>query len=210
MSSFLFLYSSIPLAGLGWFFINNLNKWDKEITFYFKKKDLMVFASFLLFNNYLILYRIDGELSFLHVYTTFFVGYLYLSAWIDHYTMRVYRISNVFFCFSGLLLFLLYNPSFDEWLGIILYVIFVSVLTAKNMFGKGDSGIFISVALYLGCLNYSNFTITILLIHNVLSSIVFLIMNYKKLQVRAMKIKQETAFLPSIAIAAWIMMIFYI
>jgi len=209
MMNLLLFALSLLLAKLGYYILDKLSKIDDDLLFYVRLRDMIILAVFLFVTSLILLYKNQPQVTAQLIYILILFWYLYLVAWIDFYTMKVYRISSILFCLIGLINFICYVPSYERILGLIFYIVFLMVLSVKNMFGRGDIGIFISTSLILACLNYNEFTITILLLHNVLSTLVFIVVNRKHIHIKKIKMKKEIAFAPSIVIAAWIMTIIY-
>lgn len=197
------------LVGLAsYYLMYQLNKWDKDISFCFNKSDTFLFIGFLVITGILLLSKNNGQLSSMLLYALILFWFLYLTAWIDFHTMQVYRMFSVIFCIIGLVLFILEKPSSEKIVGLALYCIIILFFTFEKFFGKGDSGIFIAVAFFLSCLSYQELTLTLLLIHNVLTTLIFVILNIKDLQIKKMKMKKRTALAPGITIATWIMTVY--
>ncbi len=201
----LLAFLSTALSLLSYYLLYVMNQLDNELSFHFNRKDSILFTVFLFFSAILLMYKDQGLFTPHLIYSTIFLGYLYITAWIDFYTMRVYRIVCFIFCGVGLGSFIISKPSTETIFGIIIYFAFLFILSISNIFGLGDTWIYLSVSFYLVTLNYQEWTIIILLIHNVLSSFLFLSLNVKNLELKKMKMKNEIALAPSIGIATWIM-----
>lgn len=200
-------FVSLLMAAIGCYLLKKLEVCDNDSFFHFNRRDTIFFAIFLNISLIVLIHKNEKNLDFQLIYICFFFWHLYLTAWMDFHTMKVYRSSSVVICFLGMMNLIFQNPSMERIIGLILYIICMFVFAKKNLFGAGDSGIFMAVALCLASLEYQNFTITILLIHNIFSSVIFIILNARHIQFCKMKLKKEIAFAPSIAIAAWIMIV---
>lgn len=198
-------FLSLSLSALCFYTLKLLNKYDDDLSLHFTRKDSIPLFVFLFLTNLLFFCKNEGQLNFQLIYSIFFLSYLYMTAWIDFHTMKVYRMLGLLFCIIGLIAFLLSKPSLEHIIGLTLYISFLIILSIKNMFGLGDTWIFLCIALFLTCFKYQESTITILLIHNVLSSCLFLIFNLKYIHIKKMRMKKEVAFTPSIGIGAYIM-----
>ncbi len=135
--------------------------------------------------------------------------YLMSAAWIDWKTKRVYRAGSSCFIAAAVLFFIL-NRSTDsffvlERLSCIL--IFCLIVVIEGVFctmGWGDVLTFIGVFFWLGSFDYECMTLEVLAVYMLLANLLFLISNLRKFDWKHRRMKEETAFLPAMAVAALI------
>jgi Type IV leader peptidase family. len=195
---------SVILGMCGFYLLNKLTVYDSEVLFTFRWKDGILLTGLLIVTGILLLNKNHSYRSNLLFYSLFLFWYLYLAAWIDFYTMKIYRIFNLLFCTISCVFFLIQKPFTEQVIAIVIYIGFIQCLTAKQAFGKGDSGIFITVALFLGSFLKPEYTLIILMVHHMATILVFLIFNRKQIDFRKFKMKRAIPLAPSIAIATWV------
>ena len=98
MMNLLLLALSLLLARLGYYILNKLSKIDDDLSFYVRLKDMIILAVFLFVTSLILLYKNQPQVTAQLIYILILFWYLYLVAWIDFYTMKVYRISSILFC----------------------------------------------------------------------------------------------------------------
>lgn len=194
---------SAVLGMCGFYFLNKLTIFDSEVSLAFRWQDALLLTDFLIVTGILLLYKNHSHLSSLLFYSLFLFWYLYLTAWIDFYTMKVYRAFNLLFCAISCVFFLIQKPLTEQVIAIVIYIGWIQYLTSKGAFGKGDTGIFIAVALFLGSVSKPEYTLIVLLVHHMATIIIFMLFNMKQIDFRKFKMKRAIPLAPSITIATW-------
>ena len=187
--------------------IKFINKNDDDIEIDVKNKGLINTIIALSTTFLYLKYKVNMEF-----YMYFYISiYLIITAYIDYKTKNVYSIFNILTIFIGVL-FLFYQKSIEIDINItimcvIIYTIFVKVVGYLNLFGSGDTDIFIALSIFVSSLNMNIFPLVILLINMILSNLVLIITNINMLDIKKGKFKEEIAFAPSIAISTMILIL---
>ena len=134
-----------------------------------------------------------------------------IVGYIDYKTKNVYSIFNWLTIIIGIW-FLIYQKSIGIDISftivcVIIYIIFAKLIGYFNMFGDGDTDIFIATSIFVSSISLNTFPLVILLLNMILSNLVLIMFNIKLLDVRKMKFKEQIAFAPSIALSTFILIL---
>lgn len=184
-----------------------INKNDNESKIDVNKKGKIILIITLSTTLIYIKYRASVEF-YVYYYLTI---YLIIVGYIDYKTKNVYSIFNWLTIVIGIG-FLIYQKSIGidisfNVLCVIIYIIFAKFIGYFNMFGDGDTDIFIAISIFVSSVNLNIFPLVILLLNMILSNLVLIIFNIKLLDVRKMKFKEQLAFAPSIALSTFILIL---
>lgn len=184
--------------------IEFINKNDKENKINVNKKGIIILIITLSTTLIYMKYRENIEF-YVYFYLTI---YLIIVGYIDYKTKNVYSIFNLLTIAIGVC-FLIYQKSIGidisfTVLCVIIYIIFAKLIGYFNMFGDGDTDIFIATSMFISS---NTFPLVILLLNMILSNLVAIIFNIKLLDVRKMKFKEQIAFAPSIALSTFILIL---
>ncbi len=184
-----------------------INKNDNESKIDVNKKGKIILIITLSTTLIYIKYRASVEF-YVYYYLTI---YLIIVGYIDYKTKNVYSIFNWLTIVTGIG-FLIYQKSIGidisfTVLCVIIYIIFAKFIGYFNMFGDGDTDIFIAISIFVSSVNLNTFPLVILLLNMILSNLVLIIFNIKLLDVRKMKFKEQLAFAPSIALSTFILIL---
>lgn len=183
-------------------FINNN---DIENRIDVNKKGLMSFLIFL--STTLLYYKYNESMEF---YMYFYLSiYLAITGYIDYKTKNVYTILNYLTMIIGTL-YLIYqnNIGIDvkfTIICVIIYIIFIKLMGFFNLFGDGDTDIFIALAFFISNINFNTFPLVTLLINMVLSNMILIISNIRFVDIKRGRFKEERAFAPSIALSTMLL-----
>lgn len=187
--------------------IKFINRNDKEARIDVDNKGLMNIIIALSTTFLYCKYKLSVEF-YIYFYLTI---YLIIVGYIDYKTKNVYTIFNWLTIIIGAW-FLIYKKSIGIDVSfiiicVIIYIIFVKFIGYFNMFGDGDTDIFIAISIFVSSINLNTFPLVILLLNMILSNLVLIILNIKLLDVRKMKFKEQLAFAPSIALSTFILIL---
>lgn len=175
--------------------VSFINKNDKENRIDVNKKG--VIALIIALSTTLIYIKYRATVEF---YVYFYLSiYLIIVGYIDYKTKNVYSIFNWLTIIIGIW-FLIYQKSIGIDISftivcVIIYIIFAKLIGYFNMFGDGDTDIFIATSIFVSSINM------------ILSNLVLIMFNIKLLDVRKMKFKEQIAFAPSIALSTFILIL---
>ena len=141
---------------------------------------------------------------------SFGLYYLIFAAFIDHKTKRVFRIGSIGFILLSLLLFLSVK---DMWLyektERILWIMVFSTISIMQgtlgWMGWGDVLTYIGTFFFLSTLRYECMTLELLAVYILLANVIFLIFNIRNFDWKVKRMKNEVAFLPGMACAAFLL-----
>ncbi len=136
--------------------------------------------------------------------------YLIFAAFIDHKTQKVYRIGSIGFILLSMLLFLFVKDmsTYEKVERTICILIFsmISIMQGTlGWMGWGDVLTYVGVFFYLGSWNYSCMTLEVFAVYMLLANVLFLLGNIKKLDLKNKRLKEDAAFLPGMASAAFLL-----
>jgi len=142
------------------------------------------------------------------------ISYLLIAAYIDQKTKFVYRIGSIFFIGISMILFGVSvdftSPiTFERIFSILLASIAVILQGKANLMGWGDVLTYIGVFIYLASWEYAHFSLELMAIYMLLANLLFLLFNIRKVDWKKKKFKEEAAFLPGMAGALLIMLLWY-
>ena len=184
-----------------------INKNDKENRIDVNKKGII--ALIITLSTTLIYIKYKANVEF---YVYFYLSiYLIIVGYIDYKTKNVYSIFNWLTIMIGIW-FLIYQKSIGIDISftivcVIIYMIFAKLIGYFNMFGDGDTDIFIATSIFVSSISLNTFPLVILLLNMILSNLVLIMFNIKLLDVRKMKFKEQIAFAPSIALSTFILIL---
>ena len=179
--------------------VSFINKNDKE----------NIIALIITLSTTLIYIKYKANVEF---YVYFYLSiYLIIVGYIDYKTKNVYSIFNWLTIMIGIW-FLIYQKSIGIDISftivcVIIYMIFAKLIGYFNMFGDGDTDIFIATSIFVSSISLNTFPLVILLLNMILSNLVLIMFNIKLLDVRKMKFKEQIAFAPSIALSTFILIL---
>ncbi len=179
---------------------------DLECVLENKKEYGIYFLFSILTTLMYIKYGITLDLFFL----SFFLIYLIISAYIDKKTLTIYSFYNYLTTLIGIVYLLaklgtinITNIIFN----VIIFVCITIIASKLGAFKDGDTELFISISFFLYP-QYPNFALEIFLINIIISYIVVLILNFRRLdKTNFLKFKEPIAFAPSIAISTIILLL---
>jgi len=183
----------------------------------FSKDDIRIFSkSANLYISIVSMFLVDFMLCYIYkISAEYFVFsvlnlYLTLTAYIDNQTMNVYRLSNIIFGVLGVIL-LMFLPSEvgSQFIGALLYVAIILLMSLTGGMGKGDAFTLMTIIPYMMFLNLGNDFLIIMLIDTLIFCLLFIVINIRKLDLRTMKLKSKSALTPSIAIGTIIIILVY-
>lgn len=144
----------------------------------------------------------------IYVAFSFFSVYLMITVYIDLKTLYVYRIVNVLFFFFGIAMLVLLKVPIDQQLtGAFIYIVFVVLEAGIGGMGVGDALTLITGVPYMLLLNAGGTFLMMMLVHTLLTNVIFLLLNIKNINLKEMKFKVKAAFTPAIALATLIMVL---
>ncbi len=187
--------------------VSFINKNDKENRIDVNKKGII--ALIITLSTTLIYIKYKANVEF---YVYFYLSiYLIIVGYIDYKTKNVYSIFNWLTIMIGIW-FLIYQKSIGIDISftivcVIIYMIFAKLIGYFNMFGDGDTDIFIATSIFVSSISLNTFPLVILLLNMILSNLVLIMFNIKLLDVRKMKFKEQIAFAPSIALSTFILIL---
>lgn len=187
--------------------VSFINKNDKENRIDVNKKGIISLIITLSTTLIYIKYKTNVEF-----YVYFYLSiYLIIVGYIDYKTKNVYSIFNWLTIIIGIW-FLIYQKSIGIDISftivcVIIYIIFAKLIGYFNMFGDGDTDIFIATSIFVSSISLNTFPLVILLLNMILSNLVLIMFNIKLLDVRKMKFKEQIAFAPSIALSTFILIL---
>ena len=187
--------------------VSFINKNDKENRIDVIKKGII--ALIITLSTTLIYIKYKANVEF---YVYFYLSiYLIIVGYIDYKTKNVYSIFNWLTIMIGIW-FLIYQKSIGIDISftivcVIIYIIFAKLIGYFNMFGDGDTDIFIATSIFVSSISLNTFPLVILLLNMILSNLVLIMFNIKLLDVRKMKFKEQIAFAPSIALSTFILIL---
>lgn len=187
--------------------IKFINKNDEDIKIDVNNKGLI--NLFIALSTTLLYCKYKVNVDF---YMYFYISiYLIITGYIDYKTKNVYSIFNILTIIVGII-YLIYLKNIEVDINltiicVIIYTIFVKVIGYLNLFGDGDTDIFIALAIFISNINMNIFPLVILLVNMILSNVLLIIFNIKLLDFKKGKFKEEIAFAPSIALSSIILIL---
>lgn len=187
--------------------IRIVNKFDQNANI--KIKNNLLIVTVIIFSTLIIYLKYGLTLNFIFIF--YLSIYLIVCAYIDFKTMFVYSIFN-FITIVISIIYLYLTLEITNFgitnliINVIIYMVFSFALSKFNVYGEGDSEIFIAISIFIA-IKYNVFIIETLLINMVLSNIVAIFMNLKNIDFKKMKLKNRIAFAPCIAISTMILLV---
>jgi prepilin signal peptidase PulO-like enzyme (type II secretory pathway) len=161
----------------------------------------------ILISTTLIYLKYKFTIDFLFIF--YLSIYLIICAYVDKKTMYVYSIFNYFTIIISLIyLISTYNNVYVTKIiiDVIIYIIFSTLMSKLKIYGNGDNEIFIAISLFIA-IKFSINPLEALLVNVIIANIVTIILNYKNINIKKMKLNSRIAFAPSIAISTMIMIL---
>jgi prepilin signal peptidase PulO-like enzyme (type II secretory pathway) len=135
--------------------------------------------------------------------------YLIICAYVDKKTMYVYSMFNYLTMIISLTYFITNNNYVyvtKITIDVIIYIVFSIIMTKLKIYGSGDNEIFIAISLFIA-IKFSMNPLEALLLNVIIANIVTIMLNFKHINLRKMKLNSRIAFAPSIAISTMIMIL---
>ena len=142
--------------------VSFINKNDKENRIDVNKKGII--ALIITLSTTLIYIKYKANVEF---YVYFYLSiYLIIVGYIDYKTKNVYSIFNWLTIMIGIW-FLIYQKSIGIDISftivcVIIYIIFAKLIGYFNMFGDGDTDIFIATSIFVSSISLNTFPLVIL------------------------------------------------
>ncbi len=185
-----------------------LNKYDKEAGIQVNKKEYVVMG--------LIYATVEIVLFSFYGYGREFgchsliMFYLIFAAYIDHKTKRVYRIGSIAFILLSVGLFIaVKDMSVYERVERTVFILIFSMIAIMQgtlgWMGWGDVLTYIGAFFWFGSWKYECMTLELLAVYMLLANMLFLIINIHRFDWKKKRLKEDTAFLPGMAVAMMIM-----
>ena len=138
--------------------------------------------------------------------------YLTFAAYIDYKTRKVYRIGSIgFILLSMLTFFVVRDISMYERMERTLFIMIFSMTAiiqgTLGWMGWGDVLTYIGCFFWLASVSYDCITVEVFLVYMLIANLFFLICNMKKFDWKNKTLMEETAYLPSMAIAMEMMLL---
>lgn len=183
----------------------------KKVNEFFSKYDnneivvtnkLLVLYMTLMFGlNFLLLNKF--ELTITYVFIFFLILYLSICSYIDYKIKMVYTVLSVVAGTIGLIFFIYAGFTCHAWerlnyADVIAFAVVMGVCKVKKLFGGGDWDVFLVITLFICSLPNIYFPIEKVLFIMLIASIIQLIATLDKVEFPKMKLKESTAFVPSI------------
>jgi len=142
------------------------------------------------------------------------ISYLLIAAYIDHKTKFVYRIGSIFFICIAIILFggsvdFTSPITFERIFSILLASSAVIMQGKAKLMGWGDVLTYIGVFIYLASWEYDHLSLELMAIYMLLANLLFLLFNIRNLDWKKKKFKEEAAFLPGMAGALLLLMLYF-
>ncbi len=180
------------------------NRYDKEAGIQVNKKEYVIMG--------LIFATVEIVLFSFYGYGREFcchslvLYYLIFAAFIDHKTKQVYRIGSMMFILLSVVLFLNVKDMstyerVERTISILIFCMIVIMQGTLGWMGWGDVLTYVGAFFWLGTWEYKYMTLELLVIYMLLANVLFLIFNIRKFDLRKKTMKEETAFLPGMAVA---------
>lgn len=188
-----------------------INKYDKEAGIQVSKKEYVTMGLIFAMTEIVLFsfYGYGREFG-CHSLVLF---YLIFAAYIDQKTKQVYRIGSIAFILISVLLFLsvkdmsLYERV-ERTICILIFSMIAIMQGTLSWMGWGDVLTYVGVFFWLGTWKYDHITLELLAIYMLLANVFFLIINVRRFDWKQKRFKEEVAFLPGMAGAMMILVLF--
>lgn len=183
---------------------------DDKIIKQITRKEQFIITILISISTTVIYLRYNGMFEFVFYYILSI--YLIITGYIDQKTKKVYFFINVIVFFIGIVYIIKkYSMEVNAINSIFCVIIYniVNIIFAKmNYYGSGDMEIFSNVSLFLA-FNYNRdlLPLALLLINVVLSNIFMLVLYHKYIDIKGMRLKENVAFAPCIALSTLTLLI---
>ena len=183
---------------------------DDKIIKQITRKEQFIITILISISTTVIYLRYNGMFEFVFYYILSI--YLIITGYIDQKTKKVYFFLNVIVFFIGIVYIIKkYSMEVNLINSIFCVIIYniVNIIFAKmNYYGSGDMEIFSNVSLFLA-FNYNRdlLPLALLLINVVLSNIFMLVLYHKYIDIKGMRLKENVAFAPCIALSTLTLLI---
>lgn len=185
-----------------------MNKYDKEAGIQVNKKEYIIMG--------LICAAVEIVLFSFYGYGREFgchsliLFYLIFAAFIDHKTKRVYRIGSIVFILLSVGLFIAVKDMsvyerVERTICILIFSMIVIMQGTLGWMGWGDVLTYIGVFFWLGSWKYEFMTLELLAVYMLFANVLFLIFNIRKFDWKTKTMKEETAFLPGMVGAIFLL-----
>lgn len=187
-----------------------LNKHDKEAGIQVNKKEYVIMGLIFAMTE-IVLFSFYGYGREFGCHSLL-LYYLTFAAYIDYKTRKVYRIGSIgFILLSMLTFFVVRDISMYERMERTLFIMIFSMTAiiqgTLGWMGWGDVLTYIGCFFWLASVSYDCITVEVFLVYMLIANLFFLICNMKKFDWKNKTLMEETAYLPSMAIAMGIMLL---
>ena len=183
---------------------------DDKIIKQITRKEQFIITILISISTTVIYLRYNGMFEFVFYYILSI--YLIITGYIDQKTKKVYFFLNVIVFFIGIVYIIkkysMEVNSINSIFCVIIYNIVNIIFAKMNHYGSGDMEIFSNVSLFLA-FNYNRdlLPLALLLINVVLSNIFMLVLYHKYIDIKGMRLKENVAFAPCIALSTLTLLI---
>ncbi|MFQ9249259.1 MAG: prepilin peptidase [Clostridium paraputrificum] len=183
---------------------------DDKIIKQITRKEQFIITILISISTTVIYLRYNGMFEFVFYYILSI--YLIITGYIDQKTKKVYFFLNVIVFFIGIVYIIkkysMEVNSINSIFCVIIYNIVNIIFAKMNYYGSGDMEIFSNVSLFLA-FNYNRdlLPLALLLINVVLSNIFMLVLYHKYIDIKGMRLKENVAFAPCIALSTLTLLI---
>lgn len=183
---------------------------DDKIIKQITRKEQFIITILISISTTVIYLRYNGMFEFVFYYILSI--YLIITGYIDQKTKKVYFFINVIVFFIGIVYmtkkYSMEVNSINSIFCVIIYNIVNIIFAKMNYYGSGDMEIFSNVSLFLA-FNYNRdlLPLALLLINVVLSNIFMLVLYHKYIDIKGMRLKENVAFAPCIALSTLTLLI---
>ena len=183
---------------------------DDKIIKQITRKEQFIITILISISTTVIYLRYTGMFEFVFYYILSI--YLIITGYIDQKTKKVYFFINVIVFFIGIVYmtkkYSMEVNSINSIFCVIIYNIVNIIFAKMNYYGSGDMEIFSNVSLFLA-FNYNRdlLPLALLLINVVLSNIFMLVLYHKYIDIKGMRLKENVAFAPCIALSTLTLLI---
>lgn len=183
---------------------------DDKIIKQITRKEQFIITILISISTTVIYLRYNGMFEFVFYYILSI--YLIITGYIDQKTKKVYFFLNVIVFFIGIVYIIkkysMEVNSINFIFCVIIYNIVNIIFAKMNYYGSGDMEIFSNVSLFLA-FNYNRdlLPLALLLINVVLSNIFMLVLYHKYIDIKGMRLKENVAFAPCIALSTLTLLI---
>lgn len=133
--------------------------------------------------------------------------YVLIAAFVDYYTMYIYRFLNYIGIITGIICFFITENTGKYTIiatisSLLLYFLLLYILVILKAFGAGDGLLFAGIAFYLMSLDQTSNLVVLLFSHLILSYLIFYVYYFIQIFFKEKNNTTIRAFAPSIAASA--------